>query len=75
MTVRAKISDREYVEKHIVEGRNAFGWVQVKFTCADGYVYTSADKIVGRAGRSKLKAHLIELVLAQTNHPIQKVVK
>ena len=73
MVTVKKMTDREFLEKNVKVGKNAIGMTEARFTCADGYSYSACEKTSGRDGRTKLKQHLIDWVLKQQDHPIQKV--
>ena len=68
---------REGNKKYIVEklkiSKNTMGWWEVSFTCADGFCYTVADSDTGRAVKIKLRDEIVDRVLGQFEHPIQRV--
>ena len=68
---------REENKKYIIENlkfrKNTMGWWEVSFTCADGFCYTIADSGTGRAVKTKLRDEIVDRVLDQFEHPIQKV--
>ena len=69
---------REENKKYIVENlkfrKNTMGWWEVSFTCADGFCYTIANSETGRAVKIKLRDQIVNRVLDQFEHPIQKVI-
>ena len=74
MAVVKKQTDTEYIVSNLRFGKNIMGWWEVKFTCADGFCYGISDSCGGRAVKNKLKERILDRVLNQTEHPIQKVV-
>ena len=69
---------REENKKYIVENlkfrKNTMGWWEVSFTCADGFCYSMANSETGRAVKTKLRDEIVNRVLDQFEHPIQKVI-
>ena len=69
---------REGNKKYIIENlkfrKNTMGWWEVSFTCADGFCYSISDSGTGRATKTKLRDQIVNQVLDQFEHPIQKVI-
>ena len=70
---------REGNKKYIIENlkfrKNTMGWWEVSFTCADGFCYSMADSGTGRSIKTKLRDEIVNRVLDQFEHPIQRVNK
>lgn len=67
-----KLSNQEYVNANVKFSRNGMGWWQASFVCADGYQYSVCDSGTGRAVKNNLKNYIVQKVLTQKDHPIQK---
>ena len=65
--------DKKYIVENLKFRKNTMGWWEVSFTCADGFCYTVADSDTGRAVKTKLRDEIVNRVLGQFEHPIQKV--
>ena len=68
---------REGNKKYIIENlkfrKNTMGWWEVSFTCADGFCYSISDSGTGRSIKTKLRDEIVNRVLDQFEHPIQRV--
>ena len=68
---------REGNKKYIIENlkfrKNTMGWWEVSFTCADGFSYSISDSGTGRSIKTKLRDEIVDKVLGQFEHPIQRV--
>ena len=68
---------REGNKKYIIENlkfrKNTMGWWEVSFTCADGFSYSISDSGTGRSIKTKLRDEIVNKVLGQFEHPIQRV--
>ena len=69
------MTDREYIEKNMYFTQTASGHWNVHFKFADGYMCSIQDRGSAKVVKPLLKRMIIESVLRQKNHPIQKVVK
>ena len=65
--------NKKYIIENLKFSKNTMGWWEVSFTCADGFCYTVADSDTGRAVKIKLRDEIVNRVLGQFEHPIQKV--
>ena len=63
--------NKKYIVENLKFSKNAMGWWEVSFTCADGFRYTVADSDTGRAVKTKLRDEIVNRVLDQFEHPIQ----
>ena len=68
-----KQTDTEYIVSNLKFCKNTMGLWEVSFICADGYCYSIADSGTGRAVKDRLKSRIVDKVLTQFEHPIQKV--
>ena len=68
---------REGNKKYIIENlkfrKNTMGWWEVSFTCADGFSYSISDSGTGRSIKTKLRDEIVDKVLGQFEHPIQRI--
>lgn len=71
MAEEKKLTNEEFVEKHIDMHKNVFGYWEASFTCADGYRISCSYKATGRTVKKELKELLMQSVLTQIEHPIQ----
>lgn len=69
------LTNYDYIVKNMVFKKNTMGWWEASFTCADGYRYSVCDSATGRTVKPRLRDHLAKTVMAQADHPIQKVVQ
>ena len=65
--------NRKYIVENLKFCKNTMGWWEVSFTCADGFCYSISDSGTGRAVKTKLRDQIVNEVLDQFEHPIQKV--
>ena len=69
----SRAGNKKYIIENLKFSKNAMGWWEVSFPCADGFCYTMADGGTGRAIKTKLRDEIVDRVLGQFEHPIQKV--
>lgn len=74
MAYFSREENKKYIVENLKFSKNSMGWWEVSFTCADGFCYTIANSETGRAVKTKLRDELVNRVLDQFEHPIQKVV-
>lgn len=65
--------NKKYIIENLKFSKNTMGWWEVSFTCADGFCYTIANSETGRAVKIKLRDQIVNRVLDQFEHPIQKI--
>ena len=73
MAYFSREENKKYSVENLKFSKNSMGWWEVSFTCADGFRYTMADGGTGRAVKTKLRDEIVDRVLDQFEHPIQKV--
>lgn len=73
MAYFSREENKKYIVENLKFSKNSMGWWEVSFTCADGFCYTIADSGTGRAVKTKLRDEIVNRVLDQFEHPIQKV--
>ena len=73
MAYFSREENKKYIVENLKFSKNSMGWWEVSFTCADGFCYTVADSDTGRAVKIKLRDEIVNRVLGQFEHPIQKV--
>ena len=66
--------NKKYILENLKFSKNTMGWWEVSFTCADGFCYSIANSETGRAVKTKLRDEIVNSVLDQFEHPIQKVI-
>lgn len=69
------LTNKEYIEKNIKVRKGVSGRWEASFEYADGYRVTVSDSLGGRQARAFLKDRIVNLVLSETEHPIQKLSK
>lgn len=74
MAYFSREENKKYIVENLKFSKNSMGWWEVSFTCADGFCYTVANSETGRAVKTKLRDQIVNRVLDQFEHPIQKVV-
>ena len=65
--------NKKYIVENLKFSKNIMGWWEVSFTCADGFCYSIADGGTGRETKTKLRDEIVDRVLDQFEHPIQRV--
>ena len=73
MAYFSREENKKYIVENLKFSKNSMGWWEVSFTCADGFCYTIANSDTGRAVKTKLRDQIVDRVLGQFEHPIQKV--
>lgn len=73
MAYFSREENKKYIVENLKFSKNTMGWWEVSFTCADGFCYTIANSETGRAVKIKLRDQIVNRVLDQFEHPIQKV--
>lgn len=73
MAYFSREENKKYIVENLKFSKNTMGWWEVSFTCADGFRFTIADSGTGRAVKTKLRDEIVDRVLDQFEHPIQKV--
>lgn len=74
MAYFSREENKKYIVENLKFSKNSMGWWEVSFTCADGFCYTIANSETGRAVKTKLRDEIVNRVLDQFEHPIQKVI-
>lgn len=75
MAYFSREENKKYIVENLKFSKNSMGWWEVSFTCADGFCYTIANSETGRAVKTKLRDEIVNRVLDQFEHPIQRVNK